>query len=80
MSETQSEWIGAEAAAKLLERSPRTLEKWRQQNRGPAYRAINGYRVRYRLSDVLRWRDDNWDVKPTEPPKKANRTAEAIAA
>jgi len=78
MSEAESEWIDTKVAAELLDRSPRTLEMWRQQNCGPAYRAINGYRVRYRRADVLRWRDENWDVKPTEP-KRRNRPTQAGA-
>ena len=34
--------------------SQRTLQKWRQNNIGPAYVKIGG-RIRYRLSDIEEW-------------------------
>lgn len=38
--------------------SPRTLEKWRQTDRGPPYLRIGG-RVAYRLEDVVAFETAN---------------------
>lgn len=40
------------ALARRWRRSPRTLERWRQARRGPAWLRLEG-RVLYRLEDVL---------------------------
>jgi hypothetical protein len=40
--------------AKRLSLSPRTLQRWRQENKGPAFLKLGG-RVVYRLEDVERW-------------------------
>jgi predicted DNA-binding transcriptional regulator AlpA len=42
-------------AAKVLANSPRTLERWRAQQFGPAFIRISAKSVRYRLSDLLKW-------------------------
>jgi hypothetical protein len=63
--------------------SPRTLEQWRWQGRGPRYLKING-RVIYRLSDIEAFESDRVRVntigpidradeqEPTGGPKRAN--------
>ena len=40
--------------AALMSISPRTLETWRREGRGPAVTKVEGA-VRYRYSDVLAW-------------------------
>lgn len=37
-----------------LDVSPRTLEKWRYERRGPAYKKVGGA-VRYDEDDVVAW-------------------------
>lgn len=79
----EPEWIDQHEAARLLDRSPRTLEEWRQKNRGPEYAVIYGQRVRYRRDAVLRWKEENWVIKPAGSPKyqsRPKRQAEANAA
>ena len=46
------------ALAKRWQISPRTLEQWRWQGRGPRFLKLGG-RVIYRLSDVERFEADN---------------------
>lgn len=41
-------------AADFIRQSPRTLEKWRSQGRGPAY--IPGRPVSYLLADLDEWK------------------------
>lgn len=41
-------------AAEFIRQSPRTLEKWRSQGRGPAY--IPGRPVAYLLADLEAWK------------------------
>lgn len=48
--------ITSAKAAHMLSLKPNTLEVWRTQGRGPAYRKI-GRLVRYVESDVLAWLD-----------------------
>ena len=42
------------ALAALLSISPRTLEGWRRERRGPAVTRVEGA-VRYRYGDILNW-------------------------
>lgn len=54
-TETETETLLREAdLAALLKVQPVTCEKWRANNRGPAFIRI-GRLVRYRLSDVQAW-------------------------
>ena len=77
---SESDWIDQNEAARLLDRSPRTLETWRLNGRGPAYRNINGVKVRYLRADVIRFRDEQWKVTPTAPPPKYQASPKANAA
>lgn len=74
-----SEFIDQNEAARLLDRSPRTLESWRLNGRGPAYRVINGVKVRYLRADVIRFRDEQWKVAPANVPKYQSRPKRAAA-
>lgn len=43
--------------AEMLNISPRTLERWRIEGRGPTYRKL-GSRVIYLLDDLILWLDE----------------------
>lgn len=45
-------------AAKRLNRSVRTLERWRANGTGPFFIRDNGY-IGYRSEDLKRWLEDN---------------------
>lgn len=47
--------IGTQAAARLLDRAPKSLRNWRCAGTGPAWHADGGI-VLYRIVDVLAWR------------------------
>lgn len=42
-------------AAEVLGVTPRTLESWRTEGRGPSYLRLGHHTVRYDLNDVLAW-------------------------
>ena len=48
------ELLSAEELAKALKMSPRTLQKWRSDGRGPRYIRL-GHNVRYRSQDIAGW-------------------------
>jgi hypothetical protein len=48
------EHLDEKALAKRLSLSPRTLQRWRQERKGPAYLKLGG-RIVYRLVDVEGW-------------------------
>lgn len=50
-------------ASELLGVSPRALQSWRQNGRGPSYVRISSRCVRYRISDIDCWIDS----RATEP-------------
>ncbi len=49
--------------AKRWNVSPRTLERWRWQKKGPAYLKL-GNRVVYRLPDIERHEAENLQLQP----------------
>jgi hypothetical protein len=51
--------------------SPRTLEQWRWQGRGPRYLKING-RVIYRLSDIEAFESERVHVNTIGPIDRAD--------
>jgi hypothetical protein len=51
--------------AKLLNRKPRTLERWTQKRQGPPWVCYSARCIRYRLSEVLRWLTAH-EVKPLD--------------
>lgn len=53
---TTQQTITACDAAKLLNRSPITLERWRRLRQGPPFLRVMG-RVLYRADDITSWLD-----------------------
>ena len=47
-----------DAAARILNVSPRTLQAWRMEKRGPAFVRV-GRSVRYRRRDLVEWIECN---------------------
>lgn len=47
-------YLTNDEAAEFIRQSPRTLEKWRSEGRGPAY--IPGRPVAYLLADLEAWK------------------------
>lgn len=41
--------------ARILEVSPKTLEKWRSEGKGPAFVTLSGRAVRYRFDKLRSW-------------------------
>lgn len=59
------EYLSPEEAAALLKLSPRTLQKWRTQKRGPNYKRVSSKIILYTRSDLDKFIDDcengdNW--------------------
>jgi excisionase family DNA binding protein len=46
--------LTSQEAAEVLAVAPRTLEKWREREQGPAYVKL-GRAVRYRYGELRRW-------------------------
>ena len=55
-------------AAPVLDSTPRTLIRWRQEGTGPSYCKI-GRKVRYRYSSLLRWVEAQ-EITPVREPRK----------
>jgi len=52
------EHLNEEKLARRWAISPRTLQRWRQEGKGPAYLKLGG-RVVYRIFDVEAWEDES---------------------
>jgi len=52
------EHLNEEKLAQRWAISPRTLQRWRQEGKGPAYLKLGG-RVVYRIFDVEAWEDES---------------------
>jgi predicted DNA-binding transcriptional regulator AlpA len=50
-------FLDQDAVAELLGLSPRTLERFRLEGRGPSFRKF-GRRVMYAMADVVAWADE----------------------
>ena len=57
--------ITEELAARVLSMSPRTLQTWRYEQRGPAFVRL-GRSIRYRVCVLTQWIDDHSHV-PAQP-------------
>ena len=57
-------YISEKEAARFLSVSPRTLQAWRHQCKGPAFTRA-GRAIRYRKCDLVKWLDAG-TVRPTE--------------
>lgn len=56
MTNSDSPFFDQDAAARFLGLSPRTLERFRLEGRGPVYRKF-GRRCLYHRDDLLTWAD-----------------------
>ena len=56
LSETGARYVRTQEAARLLDLSARTLEKYRSHGTGPTFRKLGG-RVVYLISDLETWAD-----------------------
>lgn len=66
--------LDEEALAKRWQMSSRTLQRWRQTGRGPAYLKL-GSRIVFRLSDVEAYENDHLqggsdEAEPDDDPKR----------
>ena len=50
--------VNERQAAKILSVSPRALQKWRSNGRGPLFVRISARCIRYRLPDLAKWTAD----------------------
>jgi len=56
LAETSARFVKTHDAARLLDLSPRTLEKYRSHGGGPTFRKLGG-RVVYAIEDLYAWVD-----------------------
>ena len=73
---TEKTWphfVRTPEAARLLDLSPRTLEKHRCDGTGPIYHKLGG-RVVYAVADIQAWIKDSARLSTSEPA--AGRTAD----
>ncbi len=60
-------WMTRREVAGRWKMPPSTLDQWASQGRGPKY-ALFGRHARYRLSDVIRWENEQFgDELAAEP-------------
>lgn len=64
-------YFTVEQAADRLKLKPDTLDKWRQQGRGPIFRE-HGRRIVYHIDDLDNWSDD----QKRQTARKYNRAAD----
>lgn len=58
MAIERNQLLRTKAAAKHLDLAPSTLERFRQQGRGPRFVRLGGRAIRYRFEDLEAWIDD----------------------
>jgi excisionase family DNA binding protein len=63
----QEPFLTTREAATWLRLTPNTLEKWRVQGGGPAYRKHGRY-VRYHLEDLVAWSEANKRRSTSDDP------------
>ncbi|KRW95722.1 AlpA family transcriptional regulator [Paracoccus sp. MKU1] len=71
-------FVRTEEAARLLDLSPRTLEKHRCGGTGPVYRKLGG-RVVYTLADLRAWIEGSARQSTSEMAKASGRPDRAFA-
>ena len=64
--------VNERQAAKILSVSPRALQKWRSNGRGPPFIRISARCIRYRLRDLAKWtadrlRNSTSDIRSQSP-------------
>ena len=52
---TDEPLMTTEEAAALLKLSPKTLQQWRSDGKGPAFVKLEGDAVRYTEADLMAW-------------------------
>ncbi len=52
---TDEPLMTTEEAAALLKLSPKTLQQWRSDGKGPAFCKLEGDAVRYTEADLMAW-------------------------
>lgn len=67
---TQSNLLNRSEAAVYLRHSPRTLDRWRAERKGPAVTRV-GNKVFYRVSSLDDWLTRNTDEMPRDNPVAA---------
>jgi predicted DNA-binding transcriptional regulator AlpA len=65
---TMDEHLDENQLAKRLSLSPRTIQRWRQDGKGPPYLKL-GRRIVYRLPDILAWEQAFWNNPSDNSPK-----------
>ena len=69
--------VNERQAAKILSVSPRALQKWRSNGRGPVFVRISARCIRYRLRDLAKWTADRLrystsDIRSQSPSNLRN--------
>lgn len=54
-----SELLDTKQAAAYLGLHPQTLADWRYMRKGPKWLKAGGRKIRYRISDIDRWLEEN---------------------
>ena len=52
-------YFSPDAAAKILGYSPKTLERWRDEKKGPKFRKLPTGRIRYAGTDLDDWMEEH---------------------
>ena len=66
LAAVNDEFMSNDEAANLLDLSPRTLERFRLEGRGPSYFKF-GRVVRYRRSTTLKWAEAQLRTSTSDP-------------
>lgn len=70
MAHRPTNWLNQDELAARWGLSPRTLEAWRSERRGPAFLKIGG-RVHYRLEDIEGWESEQVRLRYPSPAHAA---------
>lgn len=66
----QDAWLTRQEVADRAQVSPKTLAQWATQKKGPRYARFGGH-VRYRLSDVAQWEEEQ--LQGMTEPRRGQR-------
>lgn len=58
-----------DAAAKLIDFTPRALQEWRRRGCGPRYVRVSARAVRYRRRDLLAWIEERLCRSTADTPR-----------
>ena len=65
--QTQAPLLTENEAAAHLKLTPRALQAWRYQGRGPQFVKISARAIRYRLEDLHSWIEDRLRASTSDP-------------